>query len=295
MNASATMKSGEMKTGKKAAERRNIIIRYVLILIFAIPMLMPVLWMLTTALKDNTAVFKTPPQWIPETFQWGNFWMAIEQSQFFRRFGNTLFIAALCICGSVFSNLCVGYALARFHFKGRKLWFYLIIASMMIPGMVTVVPMFRFWTAVGAYGTWLPMIIPAWLAAPFNTYLTKQFLSTIPRSYDEAARIDGANNLMILARVIAPLSKPLIAYMTIATFQGVWNDYMTPLLYIISKPDKWTLSLAIARLGSGTYGIEWNIYMAADILYFLPILIIFFFFQDYFMEGLGAMTASGVK
>ena len=83
--------------------------------------------------------------------------------------------------------------------------------------------------------------------------------------------------------------------MTIATFQGVWNDYMNPLLYVISKPDKWTLSLAIARLGSGTYGIEWNIYMAADILYFMPILIIFFFFQDYFMEGLGAMTASGVK
>ncbi len=284
-----------MASGMKATDRRNLIIRYVLILIFVIPMLLPVLWMLTTALKDNSAVFKTPPQWIPETFHWENFSAAFSSAQYFKRFGNTLFIAVLCIMGSVVSNMSVGYALARFRFKGRKLWFYLIIASMMIPGMVTVVPMFRFWTAVGAYGTWLPMIIPAWLAAPFNTYLTKQFLSTIPRSYDEAAKIDGASNGMILARIIAPLSKPLIAYMTIATFQGVWNDYMNPLLYVISKPDKWTLSIAIARLGSGTYGAEWNIYMAADILYFLPILIVFFFFQDYFMEGLGAMTASGVK
>ena len=284
-----------MTQGMKRTERRNVIIRYVLILIFAIPMILPVLWMLTTALKDNTAVFRTPPQWIPETFHWENFGIAVERSQLLRRFGNTLFIAVLCIMGSVVSNLCVGFALARFRFKGQKLWFSLIIASMMIPGMVTVVPMFRFWTAIGAYGTWLPMIIPAWLAAPFNTYLTKQFLSTIPRSYDEAAKIDGASNVQILARIIAPLSKPLIAYMTIATFQGVWNDYMNPLLYVISKPEKWTLSLAIARLRSGTYGAEWNIFMAADILYFLPILIIFFFFQDYFMEGLGAMTASGVK
>ena len=279
----------------KKIKRRNITIRYILILVFAIPMTLPVLWMLSTALKDNRGIFAMPPQWIPEKFHWSNFATAVQASQFMLRFGNTLFIAVLCIIGSIVSNMSVGYALARIRFKGRRIWFYMIIASMMIPGMVTVVPMFKFWTSIGAYGTWLPMIIPAFLAAPFNTYLTKQFLSTIPRSYDEAAKIDGASRVQVLWRIIAPLTKPLIAYMTISTFQGVWNDYMNPLLYVISKPDKWPLSIAIARLGSGTYGIEWNIYMAADILYLLPILILFFCFQDYFMEGLGAMTASGVK
>ncbi len=285
----------EMRTGRKRREITAIVLRYVMIFVFMLPMILPVLWMLSTALKDNAGVFATPPQFIPKVFQWGNFKEAVIQSKYLQRFGNTLFIAVLCIIGSILSNFMVGYALARFKFKGRKMWFYLIISSMMIPGMTTVMPVFRFWVAVGAYGTWLPLILPAWLAGPFNTFLCKQFLSTIPRSYDEAAKIDGATYFQILSRIIMPLSKPLIAYMAVSTFQGSWNDYMNPLLYVISKQDKWTLALGIARLGSGTFGIEWNVYMAADILYFLPILVVFFIFQDYFMEGLGSMTAAGVK
>ncbi|WP_051226395.1 carbohydrate ABC transporter permease [Butyrivibrio sp. MC2013] len=286
---------GERLQNKKANEMRNILIRYCLIIVFGIPMVMPVLWMLTTALKDNVAVFKMPPQWIPDSFHFENFTQGLVKVDFWRRFLNTLFVAVLVMIGSIISSLSVGYALSRFRFKGRKVWFYLIIGSMMIPGMVTVMPMFRFWSRIGAYGTWLPMIIPAFLASPFNTFLTRQFLSTVPKSYDEAAKIDGASNLQILSQVIAPLCKPLIAYMAISSFQGAWNDYMTPLLYVISKPEKWTLSLAVARLSAGSYGAEWNLFMAADIVYFLPILVLFFVFQDYFMEGLGSMTASGVK
>ena len=270
-------------------------IRYLLIVIFVIPMILPVLWMISTALKDNIAVFDMPPQWIPKEFHWENFTIGLARVNFWHAFLNTLFIAVLCVCGSILSNMSVGYALSRFKFKGRKVWFYMIIGSMMIPGMTTVVPMYRFWSAVGAYGTWLPMIIPAFLASPFSTFLTRQFLSTIPKSYDEAARIDGASNVQTLTQVIAPLCKPMMAYMAISTFQGVWNDYMNPLLYVLPDREKWTLSLAVARLSSGTYGAEWNLYMAADIMYFLPILILFFSFQEYFMEGLGSMTASGVK
>ena len=279
----------------KASRRRGLFFRYLVINIFAVPMILPVLWMLSTALKDNTAVFVMPPQWIPKVFHWENFTIGLSRINFWSAFLNTLFIAVLCVTGSIVSNMMVGYALSRFRFKGRKIWFYMIIGSMMIPGMTTVMPMFRFWTAVGAYGTWWPMIIPAWLASPFVTFLTSQFLSTIPKSYDEAAKIDGASNVQVLRRIIAPLCKPLMAYMAISAFQGVWNDYMNPLLYVISKRDKWTLSLAVARLNSGTFGAEWNLFMAADIMYFLPILILFFLFQDYFMEGLGSMTASGVK
>lgn len=280
---------------KKRNAQINAVIRYIVIIIFAMPMVLPVLWMLSTALKDNTAIFVMPPKWIPSSFHWENFTTGLGRINFWHAFLNTLFIAILCMIGSIASNLSVGYALSRYRFKGRKIWFYMIVGSMMIPGMTTVMPMFRFWTAIGAYGTWLPMIIPAFLAAPFNTFLVRQFLSTIPKSYDEAAKIDGANGVQVLATVIAPLCKPLIAYMAISTFQGVWNDYMNPLLYVISKKDRWTLSLAVARLSSGTYGNEWNLFMAADIVYFLPVLILFFVFQDYFMEGLGSMTASGVK
>ena len=285
------MHSHSMKVNK----RTSTIVRYIIILIFAIPMVLPVLWMLSTALKDNTAVFAMPPQWIPKEFHWENFTTGLARINFWKAFLNTLIIAILCMIGSIISNLSVGYALSRYRFKGRKIWFYGIIGSMMIPGMTTVMPMFKFWTAVGAYGTWLPMIIPAFLAAPFNTFLVRQYLSTVPKSYDEAARMDGASGIQILTRIITPMCKPLVAYMAITTFQGVWNDYMNPLLYVISKKNRWTLALAVARLKSGTYGSEWNLFMAADIMYFLPILILFFTFQDYFMEGLGSMNASGVK
>ncbi len=281
--------------GKKQKKRIYIGVRYVLILIFCIPMLLPLLWMLTTALKDNAAVFRVPPQWIPSEFHWDNFTKGLKKINFGREFLNSLFISVVVTIGQICSCMSVGYALARLKFKGKKLWFYLIVGSMMIPGMVTVIPVFRLWATLGAYGTWWPMIIPAFLGAPFQTFLARQFMTTIPKSYDDAARIDGASRLQILTRIIAPMSKPLITVIAIQAFQGAWNDYMTPLLYIISKPEKWTLALGVGRMTSSTYGTQWNLFMAADIMYMLPILIMFFFGQNYFMEGLGSMNNSGIK
>lgn len=281
--------------GKKKKEIVHLIIRYVLIVIFCVPMIMPLLWMLTTALKDNSAVFKMPPQWIPEKFMWENFTTGLVQIDFWKRFINSAIISIVVSIGQVCSCMSVGYALARLRFKGKKLWFYLIVGSMMIPSMVTMIPVFRLWTSLGFYGTWWPMIIPAFLGAPFQTFLAKQFMSTLPKSYDEAARIDGANRLQILVQIISPMCKPLITVIAIQSFQGAWNDYITPLLYVISKPEKWTLSLAVGRMTSSTYGTQWNLFMAADLVYLLPILILFFFCQNYFMEGLGSMNNAGVK
>ena len=206
-----------------------------------------------------------------------------------------VFIFVIVCFGQVCSSMSVGYALARLRFPGKKVWFYLIVGSMMIPGMVTVIPVFRLWAACGFYGTWWPMIIPAFLGAPFQTFLAKQFMSGLPKSYDEAARMDGASRLQVLLKVIGPMCKPLIAVIAIQSFQGAWNDYLTPLLYVISKPEKWTLSLAVGRMTSSTYGTQWNLFMAADVVYMLPILILFFFCQKYFMEGLGSLNSSGIK
>lgn len=281
--------------GKKKRKAINLTIRYILILLFCIPMLFPLLWMLSTALKDNSAVFITPPQWIPDKLMWENFSTGLAQIKFWRRFLNTAGLAITCTIGSVLSCMSVGYAISRIKFPGRKIWFYCIIGSMMIPGMVTLIPVFKFWTSVGAYGTYWPMIIPAFLGAPFQTFLVRQYLSTIPKSYDEAARIDGANRLQILTKVIMPMCKPLMATIAIQAFQSAWNDFMNPLLYVTQKQDMWTLSLAIGQMSSGTYGVQWNLFMAADLVYLLPILILFFFCQDYFMEGLGSMNNTGVK
>lgn len=279
---------------KKLRDSMRMIFRYVLIIIIGVPMVLPLLWMLTTALKDNSAVFIMPPQWVPKVFQWDNFTQGLEKVDFWRKFANTLLISVLCCVGNVFSCLSVGYALARLKFRGRKLWFYMIVGSMMIPSMVTIVPVFKMYTALGWYNTWLPLIVPAFLGAPFQTFLVKQYMSTLPRSYDEAATIDGANRLQILIRVLTPMCKPLIVVMVIQTFQTSWNDYLTPLLYL-KNSRLWTLALAIGRFGSTTYGTTWNLYMAACLIYLLPVMILFFICQDYFMEGLGSMNNSGIK
>lgn len=281
--------------GKKNKAILHTTFRYILILLFCIPMIFPLLWMLTTALKDNQAVFSMPPKWIPEVFMWQNFSIGLQQIQFWDRFVNTTIIAVLCTIGNVLSCMSVGYAISRIKFPGRKIWFYCIVGSMMIPGMVTLIPVFKFWTAVGAYGTWWPMIIPAFLGAPFQTFLVRQYLSTIPRSYDEAATIDGANRFQVLWQIIIPMCKPLIATIAIQAFQAAWNDYLNPLLYVTQKQPLWTLSLAIGRMSSSTYGTEWNLLMAADLVYMLPIVILFFVCQDYFMQGLGSMNNAGVK
>ena len=270
-------------------------LRFALILVLCIPMLMPLLWMLSTALKSNTAVFKMPPEWIPSEFQWNNFSAGLNKIQFWPRFLISTGLSVIVTIGQICSCMCVGYALARLKFPGKKVWFYLIVGSMMIPGMVTMIPVFRFWVAVGAYGTFWPLIIPAFLGAPFQTFMARQFMKGIPKSYDEAAIMDGASRLQILVKIVAPMSKPLITVIAIQAFQGAWNDYMGPLIYLLQKPEKWTLALAVGRMTSSTYGTQWNWFMAADVVYMLPILIIFFFCQKYFMQGLGSMNNAGIK
>ena len=280
--------------GKKKKVIVTTVIRYLIILIFCVPMIMPLLWMLTTALKDNAAVFAMPPQWIPKVFHWENFTIGLQQIEFWKRFGNTVFISVIVCFGQVCSCMSVGYALARLRFPGKKLSVLPDHRQYDDPRHGYRNPVFRY-GGMRIYGTWWPMIIPAFLGAPFQTFLAKQFMSGLPKSYDEAARMDGASRLQVLLKVIGPMCKPLIAVIAIQSFQGAWNDYLTPLLYVISKPEKWTLSLAVGRMTSSTYGTQWNLFMAADVVYMLPILILFFFCQKYFMEGLGSLNSSGVK
>jgi multiple sugar transport system permease protein len=250
--------------------------------------------MLSTALKNNSAVFSIPPQWIPKEFQFSNFTEGLAQIDFWNRFGNTMFIAIISCIGQIMSSILVGYAIARLKFPGRKLWFYLIVGSMMLPGMVSIIPIFNLYNKLGWYNTWLPLIVPSFFGAPFYIFMTKQFMSTIPVSFDEAAKIDGANRLQILTKVLVPLCKPLIATIMIMQFQGSWNDYLTPLIYVV-EPKKWTLSLAMGQFMGGTYGTKWNLFMAADLIYMLPMLVLFFLAQNYFMQGLGSMNSTGVK
>ncbi|WP_167747206.1 carbohydrate ABC transporter permease [Cohnella luojiensis] len=258
-------------------------------------MIYPVLWMLTIALKPNDEVFKIPPEFLPSDFLWSNFIDATTKISFWPIFLNTSIITVAATIGAVVSSILIGYGISRINFPGRNFFFYIFLGSQMLPGMVSLVPTFVLFKSIGWYNTWYPLIVPAFLGNPFFIFLARQFFRGIPKSYDEAAKIDGAGHWKILWKVIVPMCMPMVVTMVIFQFRGSWNDYLGPLIYLGDK-EMWTLSLAIkGYMGGMEYGSSWNLFMAADLIYMMPMLLLFFFAQKYFMQGLGSLNSAGIK
>lgn len=268
-------------------------VRFLILLVGSIAMLYPLLWMVTIALKGNEEIFKIPPDWYPKEFHLENFVKGTQTINFWRTFGNSMFIAVACTIGQVVSSVLVGYGLGRLRFPGRKMWFSFFVGSLMLPGFVGLVPIFHLFTSLGWYNTYLPLIVPAFLGNATFTFLFIQFTSTIPKSFDEASKIDGAGDFQILWYVLVPMSLPVIVTMIIFAFNGAWNQYLEPLIYIADQ-SKWTLSVALASYASN-WTTQWNYFMAADLIYMLPMIIIFFLGQKYFMQGLGSVNSAGLK
>jgi multiple sugar transport system permease protein len=269
------------------------VFRYLILIIGSISMIYPLFWMFIIALKGDNDIFSLPPDWYPKEFNWNNFVIGTAQIHFWRAFSNSLVIAILCTIGQIISSVLVGYGLGRLRFPGRKLWFSLFIGSLMLPGFIGLIPLFHLYSSLGWYDTWLPIIVPAFFGNATFSFLFIQFSSTIPISYDEAAKIDGANDLRVLWNVIVPMSLPIIITMVIFSFQGSWNQYLEPVIYLVDET-KWPLAVAMASYAS-TWTTQWNYFMAADLLYMLPMLIIFFIGQKYFMQGLGSVNSAGLK
>jgi multiple sugar transport system permease protein len=272
-------------------ERAGKIVFFSIAAILSLLMLLPFFWMITTAFKSNSEIYQVPPALIPHQFLWKNFTSGMKAVDFGRLFFNSAVIAVLCTIGAVGSSMLVGYGLSRIKFRGRKFWFYCFVGSMILPGIVGIIPLFEFYLSIGWFNTWLPLIIPAFLGNPFYIFLARQFYMTIPRSLDEAAKIDGANHWQIFTRVMVPLTKPVWITMAIFAFQGAWNDYLNPLVYL-SSPHLWTLALGMAGFAgsfAGQPSSTLNQFMATDILYMFPPLIVFFCFQKYYMQGLGTL------
>ncbi|MCY9663439.1 carbohydrate ABC transporter permease [Paenibacillus alginolyticus] len=267
--------------------------RFIILLVGSISMLYPLFWMIIIALKGNDDVFSLPPDWYPKEFNWENFIIGTAQIHFWKAFSNSMIIAVICTIGQITSSILVGYGLGRLRFPGRKMWFSLFIGSLMLPGFIGLIPLFHLYTSLGWYNTWLPIIVPAYFGNASFTFLFIQFSSTIPKSFDEAAKIDGANDLRLLWSVIVPMSMPIIITMMIFSFQGSWNQYLEPVIYLVDQA-KWPLAVSMASYAS-TWTTQWNYFMAADLLYMLPMLIIFFVGQKYFMQGLGSVNSAGLK
>ncbi len=266
-------------------------VTYLLVIAFSFVILIPVLWMLSTALKELSEVFLFPPRWIPSKLNWGNFPAALTFLPFAQYFANTSLITFGAVIGQLLSSPMVAFAFARLRARNKEALFILILATMMLPWQVTMIPLFLGYKTVGLVDTFVPLILPNFFGGAFYIFLLRQFFLTISPELADAAKIDGCGYFQIFTKIYLPLSKPALATVAIFTFMGNWNDFMGPLVYL-SKNDNWTLTLGLSRF-TGMYGTTaWNLLMAASLITVLPCILLFFFAQRYFIQGI---VITGVK
>jgi multiple sugar transport system permease protein len=264
---------------------------HVALVLLAVPAALPLLWMLSTSLKADTQVYASASGGgfslaglIPNPPVWSNYPKALSTVPFDVYLRNTLFLGVVCVIGAVASSAVVAYGFARIDFRGRAALFGLLIATMALPGQVTMIPVFELFRNLGWYGTYLPLAIPSFMGAPFFVFLLTQFFKTIPEEIPESARLDGASEFRIFAQVTLPLAKPALATCALFQFLGTWNDFMGPLLYV-NDPSKYTLAYGLHQFMSA-YGGRWSQLMAASIVFTLPIIVLFFFAQRTFIQGI---------
>lgn len=274
------------------------IIKYTALIVLAASFILPLYWMLISAVKDDPQIYSIPPIWIPNPLFLGNFWSAWTKLPFDHYLYNTIVRYAIpATFGTVISSALVAYGFARIRFKGRDLWFGICLATMMVPFQVTMVPLFIIFKNLGWRGTFLPLVVPAFFGSPFFIFLLRQFFRSIPDELSASARIDGANELQIFWSIILPLARPALAVVFLFSFMGAWNDYLGPLIYANSE-SLYTMSRGIADmrslLSARGFGksFAYPYLMAISTLVTLPILIAFFFAQRTFIEGI---TLTGIK
>ena len=256
----------------------------------SIMFLVPFAFIVSTALMTNQQMGSLSI-W-PSPFKWSNFTDLFDFFPFWRYTWNSLLYAGLGTVGVVLSGIPVAYALSRLRWRGRQVSFILLLSTLMIPVQVTIVPLYIIFVRLGWIGSLKPLIVPLFFGDAFTIFLLRQFFMTIPEELSDAARVDGASELQILLRVIVPLAKPAIAAVALFQFLYCWNDFVSPLLYAGNNPDSWTLAVALQQFTTLSRGVLWNLQMAASLLFMLPVIIIFFFAQKVFVEG---VTLTGVK
>ncbi len=291
------------RSRQETIRRTWLIILQIIMTFVLITFLGPTLWMVSSSLKARTEIFAIPMVWIPENPQWGNYTQAMTMLPFAKFAINTFAICILTVIGTIISCSMVAYAFSRLKWPGRDLFFSLLLGTMMLPEIVTLIPMFiEFrtlgWTKPGTvFGVlplnFLPLVVPYWLAlAPLYVFLMRQFFKSIPIELEEAALIDGANRLQILFRIILPLSKPVIATVAVFSFLQSYNDFLQPLIYLNGQ-DNWTLALGLRAMNDVQQTGQWELLFAASTVVLIPVLLIFIFAQRYFVQGIATTGFGG--
>ena len=280
-----------------AEERRYFLTRRVktllthaILIIFGITFMLPFVWMVSSSMKPNVDIFELPVRLIPKSLRLENYVDATNAIPFWQYLWNSTYYTIFATIGAVLSNTFIAYGFARVRWRGRNVLFIIVIATMMLPFQVRMIPLYILFAKIGWLNSFLPLIVPNFFGNAFYIFLMRQFMMTLPRELDDAARIDGASEWGIFWRIAVPLSKPAI--LTVAIFEIIhtWHDFIGPLVYL-RHPTKYTLSIGL-RLYFTQYGAEWGLLMAAAAMFTIPMVIFFFFAQRSFIEGI---TLTGLK
>jgi multiple sugar transport system permease protein len=264
---------------------------YGLLLILGTAILLPFIWTVSSSLKPYGAGIKFPPEFIPKVFVWNNYPKVFQMIPFWNFFKNSVFVSSVALIGELLSASLVAFSFARLRFPGRKTLFYLVLATMMIPYPVTMVPSFIIFRLLGMVGTFLPLILPPFFGPAFSIFLLRQFFMTINPELDEAAKVDGANEFLIYWKIIMPLAKPALATIAIFSFMANWNDFMGPLIYL-NNSEMYTLALGVNYLRSFRGGGDLSVQMAASVMFMTPCIILYFIAQRNIVQGI---VTTGLK
>ncbi|GHO89813.1 carbohydrate ABC transporter permease [Dictyobacter formicarum] len=266
-------------------------ITFIVLVILSCILLFPLAWMLSTSLKLPSDVFTIPIQWFPHPIAWDNYAHAVQDFPFWAFLGNTLFYCISDTILVVASSAISAYAFARLRWRGREVVFVIMLATMMIPFPATMIPTYLIFKWLGWLNSFKPLILPDLTASPFYVFLLRQFFMTIPNELSEAAFVDGASHLRVFWQIMLPLAKPALLVVAIFTFTSDWNNFLGPLIYL-NDQSKYTLALGLQWFqGSQWHGAHYELMMAAALLMTLPMVVLFFVAQKYFVQGI-TMTGS---
>ncbi len=276
------------------SQRRRIksAIIHIVLLALSFVFLFPFVWMLSTALKTPAELLRGIEVLLPEDPQWRNFYTAVTTVPFLMYLKNSLILVFFAVMGTLFSATLSAYAFAKLRWPGRDTLFVVMLATMMIPAQVILIPSYILYAQIGWLGTRLPLIVPYFFGggAAFYIFLLRQFFKGIPRELTESAIVDGAGHFKIFFYIMLPLTKPALLTVSLLVFMFVWNDYFGPLIYL-SNPDHWTLALGLRGFQTQFTG-RYDLMMAAAILVMAPTIVLFFIAQKHFIEGI---TFTGIK
>ncbi len=290
-SASRVVHAGEIYQRPLSVRLRftgNRTLSYLAVIAVGIFFLFPWLWLLSTSLKPPEQIVQIPPKLIPNPLMWINYYYGVTSINFPRYLLNTLILCAVTIVGRVFSCTLVGYSLANIKWAGKGVLFAIVLATMMLPSQVTLIPIFIVFSKLGWVNTFLPLTVPAFFGDAFFIFMFRQFFMGIPTELTDAARLDGANHLGIFLRIVVPLSRPVLATMLAFTFINTFNNFQGPLIYLKDR-NLWTLSLGmqgyLQRYGGGS-GTALGAMMAGAAMYTLPMIVVFFLAQKWFIQGI---------